>query len=218
MIATNEEMCPIRVRVLGVGGAGSNALEQMLKSGIDHIDYVAVNTDRQALALSSVTHKIHIGEAITHGLGAGGNPDVGRQAAVASLAELEEVIGECDILFLVTGFGGGTGTGATPVIAQSARQKGILTVVIATTPFEFEGQKRKAQALEGVRRVEEHADTVFAVSNDRLFDIADLNLSMKEAFAFTNDILAEGVQCIARLINKTGLINVDFADVRTVMG
>lgn len=218
MIATNsEEIHPIRIKVLGVGGAGSNALDQMLKGSMPHIEYVAINTDRQALAQSSASHKIHIGERITHGLGAGGNPEVGRQAALASLTEIEEAVADCDILFLVAGFGGGTGTGATPVIAQSGREKNVLTVCIATTPFEFEGHKRKAQALEGLRRVGEFADTMIAVPNDKLFQIADLSLSMVEAFAFTNDILAEGVQSIARLINKTGIINVDFADIRTIM-
>jgi len=212
-----EEIQPVRIRVLGVGGAGSNALDQMLKSDMENIDYVAINTDKQALARSAAKRKVHIGERITHGLGAGGNPEVGRQAALASLTEIEGVVAGCDILFLVAGFGGGTGTGATPVIAQAAREKNILTACIATTPFEFEGHKRKSQALEGVRRVEEFADTMISVPNDRLFEIADLNLSMVEAFAFTNDILAEGVQSIARLINKTGLINVDFADMRTLM-
>lgn len=218
MITENTEAIrPVRIRVLGIGGAGSNALDQMLKSTIENIDYIAINTDRQALARSSAARKMHIGERITHGLGAGGNPDVGRQAAIDSLAEIEESVADCDILFIVAGFGGGTGTGAAPVVAQAAREKNILTVCIATTPFNFEGQKRKSQALEGVRRVDDHADTVITVANDKLFQIADMNLSLAEAFAFTNDILSEGVQCIARLINKTGLINLDFADVRAIM-
>jgi cell division protein FtsZ len=218
MITENTEAIrPVRIRVLGIGGAGSNALDQMMRSNIENIDYIAINTDRQALARSSVARKMHIGERITHGLGAGGNPDVGRQAAMDSLAEIEESVADCDILFIIAGFGGGTGTGAAPVVAQAAREKNILTVCIATTPFDFEGQKRKSQALEGVRRVDDHADTVITVANDKLFQIADMNLSLAEAFAFTNDILSEGVQCIARLINKTGLINLDFADVRTIM-
>lgn len=218
MIAENTDAVrPVRIRVVGIGGAGSNALEQMLKSNIENVDYVAVNTDRQALAQSNAPRKMHIGERITHGLGAGGNPDVGRQAAMDSLSEIEEMVSGCDILFLVSGFGGGTGTGAAPVVAQAAREKDVLTVCIATTPFDFEGQKRKSQALDGVRRVSEHADTVIAVANDKLFQIADMNLSLSEAFAFTHDVLSEGVQCIARLINKTGLINLDFADVRTIM-
>jgi cell division protein FtsZ len=218
MIAENTDVIrPVRIRVVGIGGAGSNAVEQMLKGNIENVDYIAINTDRQALMQSSAPRKMHIGEQITHGLGAGGNPDVGRQAAMDSLAEIEEMVAECDILFLVAGFGGGTGTGATPVVAQAAREKNILTVCIATTPFDFEGQKRKSQALEGVRRVGDHADTVISVANDKLFQIADMNLSLTEAFAFTNDILSEGVQCIARLINKAGLINLDFADVRTIM-
>ncbi|MCX6338628.1 MAG: cell division protein FtsZ [Candidatus Aureabacteria bacterium] len=218
MITENTEAIrPVRIRVLGIGGAGSNALDQMLRSNIENIDYIAINTDRQALARSSVARKMRIGERITHGLGAGGNPDVGRQAAMDSLAEIEESVADCDILFIVAGFGGGTGTGVAPVVAQAAREKNILTVCIATTPFDFEGQKRKSQALEGVRRVDDHADTIITVANDKLFQIADMNLSLAEAFAFTNDILSEGVQCIARLINKTGLINLDFADVRTIM-
>ena len=207
----------VRIRVLGVGGAGSNALDQMLKEGGDRIDYVAINTDRQALARSHSPHKIQIGEQITHGLGAGGNPDIGRQAAMDSVADLEAPLDGCDLLFLVVGLGGGTGTGAVPVIAQMARERNILTVCIATTPFDFEGQKRKAQALEGLRLVDEHADTVIVAPNDKLFQVADLNGSMKEAFDFTNDILAEGVQCIVRLISRTGMINLDFADVRTIV-
>ncbi len=211
------EIHPIRIKVFGVGGGGSNALDQMLNSGIDNVEYIAVNTDRQALDRSAAQRKIHIGDNITHGLGAGGNPEIGRKAAVDSLPELEEAVSGSDMLFLVAGFGGGTGTGATPVVVQAARDKGILTVCLVTTPFEFEGQKRKAQAMEGLRKVEELAETVVAVCNDKLFEIANVNLSMVEAFAFTNDVLAEGVQCIARLINKTGLINLDFADVRTIM-
>jgi cell division protein FtsZ len=218
MITENTDVArPVRIKVVGIGGAGSNAVDQMLKGNIANVDYVAINTDRQALTQSSAPHKMHIGERITHGLGAGGNPDVGRQAATDSISEIEETVSECDILFLVAGFGGGTGTGATPVVAQAAREKGILTVCIATTPFDFEGQKRKSQAFEGVRRVSDYADTVISVANDKLFQIADMNLSLTEAFAFTNDVLSEGVQCIARLINKTGLINLDFADVRTIM-
>jgi cell division protein FtsZ len=212
-----EEIRQVRIRVLGIGGAGSNALDQMLKAGGDRIDYVAINTDRQDLAQSNAPHKIQIGENITHGLGAGGNPDVGRQAAVDSMTALEAALEGCDLLFLVAGFGGGTGTGAAPVIAQMARERNILTICIATTPFDFEGQKRKAQALEGLRLVDEHADTVIVAPNDKLFQVADLNGSMKDAFDFTNDILAEGVQCIVRLISRTGLINLDFADVRTIV-
>ena len=213
----NEGISPVRVKVVGIGGAGSNALDQMLKSDIDNIDYVAVNTDKQALDKSTARQKIQIGENVTHGLGAGGNPDVGRQAALDSLLLLEDAVSGCDLLFMVAGFGGGTGTGAMPVVAQAAREKGILSVCLATTPFEFEGHKRKAQALEGLRQVEELSDTVVTVCNDRLFEIANADLSIVEAFAFTNDVLAEGVQCIARLINKTGLINLDFADVRSIM-
>jgi cell division protein FtsZ len=212
-----EEMKPIRLRVIGIGGAGSNAVDQMLKSSIENIDYVAVNTDRQALLNSAAPRKIQIGGNVTHGFGAGGNPDVGRKAALDSQAELQDAVAGADMLFLVAGFGGGTGTGVAPVAAQLAHEKGILTVCIATTPFEFEGQKRKAQAVEGLMKVEEYADTVIAVPNDDLFHVSDMNLSMREAFAFANDILAEGVQCIARLINRTGLINLDFADVRTIM-
>lgn len=213
----SEEIRPVRIRVIGIGGAGSNALDQMLASDIGDIEYIAVNTDRQALLRSRAVHKIQIGENITNGLGAGGNPDIGRQAALGSLPVLEDAVEDCDILFLVAGFGGGTGTGATPIVAQAARERGILCVSLVTTPFEFEGHRRKAQAVEGLRSVDEFADTVIGVCNDKLFKIADSDLSMVEAFAFTNDVLAEGVQCIARLINKTGLINLDFADVRTIM-
>ncbi|MDD5557662.1 MAG: cell division protein FtsZ [bacterium] len=215
MIADRVE--PIRIRVLGIGGAGSNAVDQMLKGGVEQIDYVAVNTDMQALRRSSAPRKIHIGERVTNGLGAGGDPEVGRRAAMDSVAELEEAVAGCDMLFVVAGFGGGTGTGASPVVARLARERGVLTVCIATTPFEFEGRKRRAQAAEGIERMEEFVDTVIAVSNDSLFDVADMNLSMMDAFAFANDVLSEGVQCIARLINRTGLINLDFADVRTIM-
>jgi cell division protein FtsZ len=212
-----EGVRQVRIRVLGIGGAGSNALDRMLKASGGAIDYVAINTDRQDLAESDAPHKIQIGEQITHGLGAGGNPDVGRQAAMDSMAALEAPLEGCDLLFLVAGFGGGTGTGVSPVIAQMARERNILTVCIATTPFDFEGQKRKAQAMEGLRLVDEYADTVIVAPNDKLFQVADVNGSMKEAFEFTNDILAEGVQCIVRLISRTGLINLDFADVRTIV-
>lgn len=214
----NEEvMHQVRIRVLGIGGAGSNALDRMLDAEGGRIDCVAINTDRQALAQSRAPHKIQIGEKITRGLGAGGNPEVGRQAAMDSAAALEAALDACDLLFIVAGFGGGTGTGVSPVVAQMARDRDILTVVIATTPFDFEGQKRKAQALEGLRLVDDCADTVIVAPNDRLFQSADMNGSMMEAFALTNDILAEGVGCIVRLITRTGLINLDFADVRSIV-
>ncbi len=213
----SKEGRQVQIRVLGVGGAGSNALDRMLGTDGERIDCVAVNTDRQALERSSAPQKIQIGEQITRGLGAGGNPEVGRRAALDSTSALEAAIDGCDLLFVVAGFGGGTGTGVCPVVAQMARDRGILTVVIATTPFDFEGQKRKAQAMEGLRLVDEVADTVIVAPNDRLFQGADPASSMVDAFAFTNDILAEGVGCIVRLITRTGLINLDFADVRTIL-
>jgi cell division protein FtsZ len=205
------------IRVIGVGGAGLNALHRMMDAGIAQVDFIAVNTDLQALAVSDAPVKISIGEGVTHGLGSGADPSVGRKAAEDAADQLRSVLRGSDMVFVTAGEGGGTGTGAAPVVARVAREVGALTVGIVTTPFRFEGTRRRAAAERGVEELRAACDTVIVIPNDRLLEVLDRGTSMIDAFRIADDVLRQGVQGICDLITTPGLINLDFADVRTVM-
>jgi cell division protein FtsZ len=205
------------IRVVGVGGAGLNAIHRMMDAGIAQVDFVAVNTDRQALAISDAPIKIAIGEGLTHGLGSGADPGVGRAAAEEAIDQLKAALRGSDMVFVTAGEGGGTGTGAAPVVARIARELGALTVGIVTTPFRFEGTRRRSAAESGVDELRTACDTVIVIPNDRLLEVLDRSTSMVDAFKIADDVLRQGVQGICDLITTPGLINLDFADVRTVM-
>ncbi len=205
------------IRVVGVGGAGLNALHRMMDAGIAQVDFIAVNTDMQALAVSDAPTKIHIGEGVTHGLGSGADPTVGRAAAEDASDLLRATLRDSDMVFVTAGEGGGTGTGAAPVVARIAREIGALTVGIVTTPFRFEGTRRRTAADRGVEELRAACDTVIVIPNDRLLEVLDRSTSMIDAFRIADDVLRQGVQGICDLITTPGLINLDFADVRTVM-
>ena len=205
------------IKVIGVGGAGNNAVNRMLDLGIKSVDFIAVNTDRQALAKSKASTKIQIGEKITRGLGAGANPDIGAQAAEESKAEITEALRGADMVFVTAGMGGGTGTGAAPIVAGLAKEMGILTIGVVTKPFTFEGKKRLAQAERGIESLKSKVDTLIVIPNDKLLQIIDRKTSMAEAFLMADDVLRQGVQGISDLITVTGTVNLDFADVKTIM-
>lgn len=205
------------IKVIGVGGAGNNAVNRMLDQGIKSVDFIAVNTDRQALQKSKASTKIQIGEKITRGLGAGANPDVGAQSAEESKTELSEVLRGADMVFVTCGMGGGTGTGAAPIVAGLAKEMGILTIGVVTKPFTFEGKKRLAQAERGIENLKAKVDTLIVIPNDKLLQIIDRKTSMAEAFLMADDVLRQGVQGISDLITVTGTVNLDFADVKTIM-
>ena len=205
------------IKVIGVGGAGNNAVNRMLDQGIKSVDFIAVNTDRQALQKSKASTKIQIGEKITRGLGAGANPDVGAQSAEESKTELSEVLRGADMVFVTCGMGGGTGTGAAPIVAGLAKEMGILTIGVVTKPFTFEGKKRLAQAERGIENLKSKVDTLIVIPNDKLLQIIDRKTSMADAFLMADDVLRQGVQGISDLITVTGTVNLDFADVKTIM-
>ena len=205
------------IKVIGVGGAGNNAVNRMVESGIKGVDFIAVNTDRQALQNSKANTKIQIGEKITRGLGAGANPDIGAQSAEESKAEVAEVLRGADMVFVTAGMGGGTGTGAAPIVAQAAKEMGILTIGVVTKPFTFEGKKRLSQAERGIESLKGKVDTLVVIPNDKLLQIIDRKTSIIEAFRMADDVLRQGVQGISDLIAVPGLVNLDFADVKTIM-
>jgi cell division protein FtsZ len=205
------------IRVVGVGGAGLNAIHRMIDAGIAQVDFVAVNTDVQALAISDAPVKIHVGEGVTHGLGSGADPEVGRRAAEEAADQLKAALRGSDMVFVTAGEGGGTGTGAAPVVARIARELGALTVGIVTTPFRFEGTRRRSASERGVDELRAACDTLIVIPNDRLLEVLDRSTSMIDAFKIADDVLRQGVQGICDLITTPGLINLDFADVRTVM-
>ena len=205
------------IKVIGVGGGGTNAVNRMVDSGIRGVEFVAVNTDRQALLLSKAASKIQIGEKITRGLGAGANPDIGAQAAEESKAEITEALRGADMVFVTAGMGGGTGTGAAPIVAACAKEMGILTIGVVTKPFTFEGKKRLAQADRGIESLKGKVDTLVVTPNDKLLQIIDRKTSIVEAFKMADDVLRQGVQGISDLIAVPGLVNLDFADVKTIM-
>ncbi|MBL1432345.1 MAG: cell division protein FtsZ [Gammaproteobacteria bacterium] len=205
------------IKVIGVGGAGGNAVEHMVAADIDGVDFVCVNTDAQALKNSQARIILQVGDSLTRGLGAGSDPEVGRQAALEDRDRISEVIEGADMVFITAGMGGGTGTGGAPVIAQIAKEMGILTVAVVTKPFPFEGNKRTAIANAGIEALGQYVDSLITIPNEKLLSVFDRNTSLLDAFKGANDVLLGAVQGIAQLITRPGLINVDFADVRTVM-
>jgi len=212
------EVTPVaRIKVIGVGGGGSNAVNRMISANLQGVDFIAVNTDAQALYHSDAEHKINIGKATTRGLGAGSNPDMGKKSAEESSEEIKALIEGADMIFITCGLGGGTGTGAAPVIAEIAKELGILTIGVVTKPFGFEGPKRKAQAEEGLAQFKEKVDTLITIPNDRILSIIDKKTPITDAFMVVDDVLRQGVQGISDLITVHGMINVDFADVQAVM-
>lgn len=205
------------IKVIGVGGGGNNAVNRMIEHGVQGVEFIAVNTDAQALNLSKAEVKMQIGGKLTRGLGAGANPEVGKKAAEESKEQIEEALNGADMVFVTAGMGGGTGTGAAPVIAQIARDLGALTVGVVTRPFTFEGKKRSNQAAGGIESMKEAVDTLIVIPNDRLLEIVDKSTPMLEAFREADNVLRQGVQGISDLIAVPGLINLDFADVKTIM-
>ena len=205
------------IKVIGVGGAGNNAVDRMIDSGIEGVEFIAINTDRQALMKSKASLKIQIGEKITRGLGAGANPDIGGQSAEESKAEIAEAVKGADMVFVTSGMGGGTGTGAAPIIASIAKEMGILTIAVVTKPFTFEGKKRLTQAERGIESLKGKVDALVVIPNDKLLQISDRKTSIVEAFKMADDVLRQGVQGISDLIKVPGLVNLDFADVKAVM-
>jgi len=205
------------IKVVGVGGGGTNAVNRMVDAGLRGVEFIAVNTDAQALQMCDADVKIHIGSKITRGLGAGANPAIGYQAAVESKDELRDALRGADLVFVTAGKGGGTGTGAAPVIAELAREMGALTVGVVTRPFSFEGKRRASQAEAGIRALRDKVDTLIIIPNDRLLQVVERRTSVIDAFKVADDVLRQGVQGITDLITVPGLINLDFADVRTVM-
>ena len=206
------------IKVVGVGGGGTNAVNRMIEEGIRGVEFVAINTDAQALAISDADIKVHIGTDLTRGLGAGANPEVGRKAADESRDDIAEALAGADMVFITAGEGGGTGTGAAPIVADIAMNDvGALTVAVVTKPFTFEGRKRKASAEEGIQTLSECVDTMIVIPNDKLLDIAEKKTTMLEAFAMADAVLSQGTQGITDLITVPGIINLDFADVKTIM-
>jgi cell division protein FtsZ len=216
-INTNQPESFARIKVIGVGGGGCNAVNRMIDEGLSGIEFITVNTDAQALVLSKAPTRVRIGEKVTRGLGAGGNPEMGRKAAEESAEELYEVLKGSDMVFVTAGLGGGTGTGAASIIAQIAKEIGALTIGVVTRPFTFEGNHRAKSADEGISKLKEHADTLIVIPNDKLLQIVDKRASIADAFKTADDVLRQGIQGISELITVPGLINLDFADVRTIM-
>ena len=206
-----------QIRVIGVGGGGSNAVNRMIQANMMGIEFIAINTDAQALLLTEAPHRIRIGDKLTRGLGAGGNPGVGSKAAEENAEEIYEALKGSDMVFITAGMGGGTGTGASPIVAQIAREVGALTVGVVTKPFAFEGKKRMLSAEEGIANLKQHVDTLITVPNDRLLQVADKRTPLADAFRLADDVLRQGIQGISDLITVPGLINLDFADVKTIM-
>src|SRR5512147_1394154 len=206
-----------RIKVIGVGGGGSNAVNRMMDEGIKGVEFIAVNTDAQALMLSKAPMKVRLGDKLTRGLGAGGDPEIGRKAAEESADELYNVLKGSDMVFVTAGMGGGTGTGAAPVVAQIAKESNALTIGVVTRPFTFEGMRRLQSAEDGISKLKEHADTLIAIPNDRLLQVADKRASLQDAFRLADDVLHQGIQGISEFITIPGLINLDFADVRAIM-
>jgi len=205
------------IKLIGVGGGGSNAVQHMVASGIEGVDFICANTDAQALKSMNAQTVLHIGQSITKGLGAGANPEIGRQAAMEDRDRIQDLIEGTDMLFITAGMGGGTGTGAIPVVAQIAREMGVLTVAVVTKPFPFEGSKRMRMAEAGIEELRGQVDSLITIPNEKLLSVLGKNISLLDAFRAANDVLRGAVQGIAELITNPGLINVDFADVRTVM-
>ena len=206
-----------RIKVVGVGGGGTNAVNRMVTEGIQGIEFIAVNTDAQALMMSKASTRVRIGDKVTQGLGAGGNPEIGKKAAEESAEELYEVLKGSHMVFVTAGMGGGTGTGAAPIIAQIAKEAGALTIGVVTKPFTFEGKPRQISADLGINNLKQHTDTLICIPNDRLLQIVDKRAGLQEAFRVADDVLYQGIQGISELVTVPGLVNLDFADVKTIM-
>lgn len=206
-----------QIKVIGVGGGGGNAVNRMINEGLGGVEFISVNTDNQALMLSKAKTRVRIGDKLTRGLGAGGNPEIGRKAAEESADDLYEVLRGADMVFIACGMGGGTGTGASPVIAQIAKELGALTIGVVTRPFSFEGARRQQAAEAGIEALKSQVDTLIVIPNDRLAQIADKRATLQQAFSLADDVLRQGIQGISELITVPALINLDFADVRTIM-
>ncbi|PTL39707.1 cell division protein FtsZ [Alkalicoccus saliphilus] len=211
----SEQMA--KIKVIGVGGGGSNAVNRMIENGLQGVEFIAVNTDAQALKMSQANERLQLGGKLTRGLGAGANPDIGKKAAEESREQLQELLQGADMVFITAGMGGGTGTGAAPVIAEIAKECGALTVGVVTRPFTFEGRRRTTHAASGIEALKDAVDTLIVIPNDRLLEIVDKNTPMLEAFREADNVLRQGVQGISDLIAVPGLINLDFADVKTIM-
>jgi cell division protein FtsZ len=206
-----------RIKVVGVGGGGTNAVNRMIEEGIQGVEFVAINTDAQALMLAKAPTRVRIGNKLTRGLGAGGDPEIGRKSAEESAEDLYNVMKGADMVFVTAGLGGGTGTGAAPIVAQIAKDVGALTIGVVTRPFTFEGNRRMQSSEMGMDKLKEHADTLIVIPNDRLLQIMDKRASLTDSFRMADDVLRQGIQGISELITVPGLINLDFADVRTIM-
>ncbi len=205
------------IKVVGIGGGGGNAVNRMIEEGLGGVEFIAINTDAQALMLSKAKTRVRIGDKLTRGLGAGGNPEIGRKAAEESADELYEVLRGADMVFITSGMGGGTGTGGAPIVAQVAKELGSLTIGVVTKPFTFEGSRRIQSAEAGIEALKGQVDTLIVIPNDRLLQIVDKRSSLQDAFGMADDVLRQGIQGISELITVPGLINLDFADVRTIM-
>ena len=206
-----------RIKVIGVGGGGQNAVNRMIEAGLQGVEFAALNTDAQALMMSNAPTKLQLGAKLTRGLGAGSNPEIGQKAAEESREEIRQLLEGADMVFITAGMGGGTGTGGTPVVAEIAREVSALTVGVVTKPFSFEGRRRQQQAEQGIEALRDKVDTLVVIPNDRLLQVAEKKTSILEAFRLADDVLRQGVQGISDLITVPGLINLDFADVRTIM-
>ena len=218
MFSLQEDLLsPVRIKVIGIGGGGCNAINTMIASGLSRVDFISANTDLQALDRSMASYKIQLGPERTRGLGAGAKPEIGRDAALESKDHIRECLEGADMVFVTAGMGGGTGTGAAPIVASIARELGILTVGVVTKPFQYEGQRRHKHAEEGIRDLQRHVDTLLIIPNQRLLGIVDKSTPLLEAFKVADDVLRQAIQGIADVITTTGHVNVDFADVRTVM-
>ncbi len=215
---SNEYHHTARIKVVGVGGGGGNAVNTMIKNGMKGVDFIAANTDMQVLTRNKAGYKIQLGSKLTKGLGAGANPEVGKEAAVEDEAKINDALAGSDMIFVTAGMGGGTGTGASPIIAKAAKSLGALVVAVVTKPFEFEGKKRHVQADKGIDELSQYVDTLIVIPNDRLFNIADNKTTILEAYAKVDEVLLHAVRGISDIITIPGLVNVDFADVKTVMG
>ncbi len=215
---SNEYHHSAKIKVIGVGGGGGNAVNTMIKQGMKGVDFIAANTDMQVLTRNKATYKIQLGAKLTKGLGAGANPDIGKEAALEDEAKIKDALTGADMIFLTAGMGGGTGTGASPVIAELAKSLGALVVAVVTKPFEFEGKKRISKAEKGIEELSQYVDTLIVIPNDRLFNISDNKTTVLEAYVKVDDVLVHAVRGISDIITIPGLVNVDFADVKTVMG
>ncbi|MDH4127487.1 MAG: cell division protein FtsZ [Spirochaetota bacterium] len=213
----NEELNPTVIKVIGIGGGGCNAVNRMINSNIKNVEFIVANTDAQALSLSKALHKIQIGTKLTKGLGAGANPEIGEKAALEDRERISEALKGADMIFITTGMGGGTGTGAAPIIAEIARETGALTVGVVTKPFRFEGKQRSEKAEKGISQLVKIVDTLITIPNQNLLTLVDKKTSFKDAFLLADDVLRQGVQGISDIITIPGLVNVDFADVRAIM-